>query len=638
MLIITPSFSQSHKIDSLVQILSAIVSDTSKVKILLDLSSQLYSFGSYGKSMDYALMAEKLSAELDFKKGGLDANIRIGLIYKAQANYPKALEFFSKAQQIGSETGDTIGVVSAINSIGLTHYYIGNYTKALDFHLKALRINEEIGNKKGVYMSYANMGLIYEAQKENAKALEFYFKALDYFEETSYKQGVYSELTNIGNVYNDMEDYSKALEFYSSALKMAEELGHKSGMSVNYINIGNIYLHRKSYDGALEYYLKALEISKELGEKQFEAGSLNNIGSLYLQEKKYKEALMYSNESLKISKSIGVLALVKDTEEILYRIYKELNDSKNALLHYEAYITARDSAFNEENTKKLVRSEMNYEFEKKQAEAKFEQEKRYIEVQLKLQKQNQVIYILAGAGLLLMLTLGLIVLLYRQNKLKTRQQNMELQQKLLRTQMNPHFIFNALMSIQSFIYENEPKEAGVYLSRFAKLMRMILESSNEEYILLNKELITLENYLELQKLRFENRFNYIIETTPDLNTETVLIPPMLTQPFIENALEHGLQNADNEGFIKIAFGFSEKHVTIEVQDNGIGRERAAVIKKESKILHRSMAMEISKERLSILNKGHKRKITLDVFDLKDSDNAPAGTRVIFTIPFKKIDV
>jgi LytS/YehU family sensor histidine kinase len=244
-------------------------------------------------------------------------------------------------------------------------------------------------------------------------------------------------------------------------------------------------------------------------------------------------------------------------------------------------------------------------------------------------------YMMGGLSVLLILSFLVGFLFVRQNKLKSQQRSMQLEQKLLRSQMNPHFIFNSLTAIESFIYTNEPKEAGRYLSGFARLMRLILENSREEFISLEKEIKTLQYYLDLQKLRFDDKFDYKIILEDGLEADSIAIPPMLAQPFIENSIEHGIKNMELKGAIEILFKKENNEIHFEVKDNGIGMERSFAIKEDKKS-HQSLATKITRERLSILNRSKQGKIKLLIEEMKDAFNNVVGTQVSFNIPLREI--
>ena len=235
----------------------------------------------------------------------------------------------------------------------------------------------------------------------------------------------------------------------------------------------------------------------------------------------------------------------------------------------------------------------------------------------------------------LMVVLGIFIFIkYRERKMREQNFYLQLEQKLLRSQMNPHFIFNSLSSIQSFIFESDPIKAGSYLSRFAELIRAILYNSREEYVLLEKEIKTLQNYLDLQQLRYNNSFEYDIDVDPLIDPEEILIPPMLAQPFIENSIEHGIKYIKIKGLISISFTFMNDSILFIIEDNGIGIQAAKKLKDNKSKEHTSLATVITRERIDIFNKGNKRKpFTMNVSEMKDIHGNVVGTKVKLIIPF-----
>lgn len=221
----------------------------------------------------------------------------------------------------------------------------------------------------------------------------------------------------------------------------------------------------------------------------------------------------------------------------------------------------------------------------------------------------------------------------REQRIVARHRAVELKQKLLRLQMNPHFIFNSLFAIQSYIYDHKTDEAGRYLSEFAHLIRLILSNSREEFIPLEKELETLKLYLHLQELRFEHKFDFHLEIDPEIAIELIAIPPMLAQPFIENALEHGFRGKPGRGSLRISFMLRDEKIRFEVADDGIGIKKALEIKDNQKGGHESMAVKITRERLNMLNRNRREKIILEILDVSLVDPGKQGTIVRFDIPF-----
>jgi ligand-binding sensor domain-containing protein len=209
--------------------------------------------------------------------------------------------------------------------------------------------------------------------------------------------------------------------------------------------------------------------------------------------------------------------------------------------------------------------------------------------------------------------------------------NAELKELLLRAQINPHFIFNALVAIQGFVYKKENIEAGRYLGEFSKLIRLTLENTRQEYITLSREIEFLEYYLKLQQLRYNYKFQFSIIADGDIETELLQIPPMLTQPFIENSIEHGLSEKEGDGLIEIKIAYDRGFISISVEDNGIGRNQSQA-RKAGLFRHKSFGTEITQERLDFLRKKYRYDASFSIEDLSDKNGNPSGTRANFKIP------
>jgi LytS/YehU family sensor histidine kinase len=272
--------------------------------------------------------------------------------------------------------------------------------------------------------------------------------------------------------------------------------------------------------------------------------------------------------------------------------------------------------------------ELSVKFETKQIEAQNKNLQNEIALQkIKTEKKNYFIY---GTILLLLLIAIIFILYVRQNKYKTQKESLDIEQKLLQIQMNPHFIFNSLQAIQSFILTNKTQQTASYLTSFSRLMRLILENSKHEFITLDKEINTLTYYLELQKLRFKNVFNYTITIDESIDKDFIYLPPMLLQPFIENAIEHGFKNLERPGELNFSVSAPQKMLTIEITDNGHGITKSKQMKEQSN--HHSYALEIINKRIELLNQKQKTNITLNVIDLLNTNALLQGTKIVLTIP------
>ena len=499
--------------------------------------------------------------------------------------------------------------------------------------MKSLKVCEEIGDKKGVASSYNNIGLVYFSQGNYTEALKNFLPSLKTYKKIEDKLGLGASYNNIGNVYTSQGNYTEALKNHYSSLKTKEEVGDKIGVANSYSNIGIVNERQSNYNEALKNYFISLKTYIELGNNYRVAINYISIGKLYTKLNNLIEAKKYLNEALSISKKIGSKEEIKDIYISLKEIDSLSGNWKGAFENHKLYILYRDSIFNKENTKKITQAEMQYKFDKKEIQQKFEQEKELAVRDMKISKMNYFIFILVFL-VLISTVLGYFV--SRKIKLQSKLKNIQLEQRLLQSQMNPHFIFNALSSIQNLIYMNENDTAVEYLAKLAKLIRRILENSRQEYISIDREVTMLQHYMELQSLRFKNKFDFVIETAPALLEETISIPPMLAQPFIENAIEHGIMHKEGKGNIKINFNRENDMLIFEVIDNGVGREKSALLEAKSKRIskHISLATAITEERLANINKSLKKKdkIKISIIDLKDDNGNASGTKVLISIP------
>jgi len=235
--------------------------------------------------------------------------------------------------------------------------------------------------------------------------------------------------------------------------------------------------------------------------------------------------------------------------------------------------------------------------------------------------------------LMLLLIVGLVYwrMDFLHRKELNRRRLIESELQALRLQMNPHFIFNSLNAIQNFVINSDAEKATEYLSKFARLMRMILENSKQQTIHLKDEIEFLHLYLEIESVRFEERFDYTIQVDPALSGDFE-IPSMLLQPYIENAIRHGLLHRTSMGKLTIILALVEDTIVASIIDNGIGRKKAMEIKERQGYSHKAFGMEITHDRLKILNSFRKKEMRLNVIDLYDETGEPNGTQIEISIP------
>src|SRR5690606_8605989 len=337
-----------------------------------------------------------------------------------------------------------------------------------------------------------------------------------------------------------------------------------------------------------------------------------------------------------LAEDVGILTMKVFSEKLLSDIYEKQNNVEKALLHYKKYAISKDSLTNYENIRKRVQSEMTFEFEKRESLHKKEQEKK--EILLKEQAKRHTLQLFFGL-LTIILIVGIGFLYYNRNQLKktlTLQKDLaDYEQKALHLQMNPHFVFNCLGSISSFIVQNGNDSAIKYLTKFSKLMRLTLEYSKEPLIAVDKEIEGLQNYLELEQLRFNKVFNFTI-TKSECIEDDMALPPLFIQPFVENSIIHGIIPKKIQGFIIIDFSVNQSHLICTITDDGIGIETSKKLKTQSVSVHKSMAMDIIEKRLKMIESSTSKTATLETQELKDCHGNILGTKVTLKLPVQYI--
>lgn len=391
----------------------------------------------------------------------------------------------------------------------------------------------------------------------------------------------------------------------------------------------------------MENDYKALVLSRKIDYKRTIAKCYIELGRLDILKKNYKEAKIYFDSSLVISKNIEVKDIIQDAYRGLFQLDSAIANYKEALGNFKKYIAFKDSIVNEANQKKIVQAEMNYEFEQKQASAKAEQDKKDAirnaeEIKQTAEYKTQKIITILIASIAVILILLVIVIFQRmrgaeKEKLMVEQQKSWLELKALRTQMNPHFLYNTINSIQSYVLKNDTKSSVNYLAQFASLMRGVLENSRKDKITLSDEVEGLFNYLDFETMRFPSKFKYQIKIDNHLDKNKTLLPPLLIQPYVENAIWHGLMHMqDGIGQVTIIFEKIDGHIMCVIDDNGIGRKAAKELR--NKLLHKPHGMSIVAERMESMNRMYHWDMKVHVIDKFNEDEVSTGTRVELYLP------
>ncbi|TVR37007.1 MAG: tetratricopeptide repeat protein [Cryomorphaceae bacterium] len=346
-----------------------------------------------------------------------------GIAHEMKGDFTRALESLEKSIAGNEKIGNKWGISEAEIAVGVLFEEQGNYPKALEHYNKALAIDEEIGNKEGMAMSLNNIGNIYHSQKNDLLALEYYKQALAIDEELGIKQGIAVELGNIGRIYQEQGKTAEALAYYERGLEINEEIGDMYGVGTSLRSIGHLYIQLENYPLALENYEKALATLEEVGMQHEIASTQTNLGNYYLGQGNIQLALDYCKKSLALSEETGSLQAQNRACYCLYRAYKAMGNTSKALEYHEQMIITRDSIYSAENTRKLTRIHMQYEFDKKEAATIAEQEKREAIAQQKLQRQKLVRNGFMGGFAVVLLFAG--VFLVQRNRIGKEKERSE---------------------------------------------------------------------------------------------------------------------------------------------------------------------------------------------------------------------
>jgi tetratricopeptide (TPR) repeat protein len=392
--------------------------------------------GNYDQAIAYYEEALKTNLTINYKVGIVKNYTNIGNSYFYKGNYLKALKNHEASLKIARELNDNKNISNSLNNISICFLNQGNYTEALNYSLSSLKINEASNNKKLIADNYLNIGLIYYYQKNYDDALKYQLSSLKINKELANKRDVAANLTNISIIYIDLNKFDLALKNENEALQLNLQTDYKNGIAKNYRNIGSIYLKDKNFDKALESFKSSLKIDKDLNDLESISASNCHIAEVLIQQKKYNEARNILAKNLNISLISSNKLIIKEYYAILSKLDSIQFNWKEAYYNSNLYHVYKDSLINEGNTKKLVQSQMQYEFDKKQASEKIVQAtKDAINSQEK--KRQKVITIAVSVGLLLVLVFAIVLLnrfrvtLKQKKIIEIQKQKVEIQKELI---------------------------------------------------------------------------------------------------------------------------------------------------------------------------------------------------------------
>ncbi|OQP53156.1 hypothetical protein A4D02_22425 [Niastella koreensis] len=565
----------------------------------------------------------------------------LGRALTNQSHYDEALTNIQLAYQLAKKEGDENCMGMALETMTDIYRDRGEYVKLLESQQELVKRDRRLGDNG--YYSFHELwvlGLMYRLLEEYATALPFWRRLfLENGFIWSWNQMEYAELLTLA------KEPDSALYYYN---KFDSAKAGIKDLRFFLISKGEYYLYLKQYNTALPYFSKGLLYHQQLNDRRQINRTLIDLAKTYEALHRNDSAIYYARQGLAMALQTKAKPLMRDGYEIFYSVYDGLQRD-SACMYYKTYIRQKEAVMNDQTRGKLAAFDYQHKIEMLDKEKQLQQQ------QLVQTAQQRKLLLFGIAGILLF---GFIVVrnffLKRKNEVNRRrlaeqelllqrseaertesalqQKASMLEMQALRAQMNPHFIFNSLNSINRFILQNDKLQASEYLTKFSRLVRLILQNSQNILIPLESELEALELYLELEALRFNHHFDYKINVEREIDTSVVKVPPLIIQPYAENAIWHGLMHKAEKGLLEIEIVQQEDKLLCKITDNGIGREKAMELKSKSAVAHKSMGMRITADRIAILQQKKQKDCYFAVNDLILPDGSVAGTEVLLKIP------
>ncbi len=601
-----------------------------------------------------------------------------------------SFKYIKKAYQICLSLNDDGGAGLACHNIALKYENIGKIDTAIIYYKKAINHYTNKKDNEQVAMVTSDMGDTYRMLGDMKTAIELNLQALDIFEKSNNRIGIERTCFAIGKIFHEQKEYEKALNYFNKALKINIEEENQEKTAKVYILIAQTYLDNKNFENAYEKIKKALDLDLKNNQERSLIADYRSLGTYYTKLSKIDSAIVCLNKSLLYSEKSEILSstamihvdlansyktindklnqrksaetalriaqkidhpkIMYQAAEILSEIYKEEKQYDKYANMLEIVLTYKNKLYNDETKNVAIKKEFEFTNQKKEAAIKeLEQQNQITSLQSK--QKSIILYSIISLVIAIALLSYFLFTRYKTKKqnelLKTKLEDAELlliekqkasesEIKAIKSQMNPHFFYNALNSIQGYIYSGDKENAAKSLGLFSDLSRSILESSRNTEISLHDEMELLENYLKLETMRLP-KIKYNIQTSENINLHDIHIPAMILQPLVENAVKHGLANKQGEGFLSIMFEEKNNKLHINIEDDGIGRDAAADIGKRMIKKSASFSTEANISRIELLNANKTEKITQDIIDKKDSQGNATGTIVKLVIPIELYD-
>lgn len=564
-----------------------------------------------------------------------------GTVVYSQSKVVEDVQTQSKKLKKAVDKKDESAQADSYYNIGETFFNDGNFRKSEEYYTKAKNIYEKLNDKPNIEKASRKLAQSQEKQNKITPAISNYSRAAEVApsksralntndvtrlsvnspeakeeaiqnniqlnEKDNDKGDLAASYSQMADVNIQQNDIPKAEANLKNAYKISKKEAPQQALEINQ-KLTDFYVENKNYDKAIEAKKTILkeDFVKENSKKEVE--QIQELADIYIKKDDVEEAISLLKRSYAIALEKGHTLEAQKSVKKLDSLYNVSENTDASVQLYRDFLGKLPDLVAKD--KSLVDEKILEDTE--QRISQLEKEK-----QLKdelIRKKNVFNYSLIVA--LLVLTV-LIIFIFRTLK-KVQVKNKKIALQSLRREMNPHFIFNSLNSVNHFIATNNELEANQYLTKFSKLMRGVMENSTEDFIPFQQELDLLQNYLALEKTRFADKFDYEIEVDESLNTQSLKVPGMLVQPFLENAIWHGLRYRTTKGFLKLHFEKENQYLKITVEDNGIGIEESKKQKTEHQKARKGRGMKNTLERIALLNDLYHQEIQCNITDKQNA--------------------
>lgn len=571
----------------------------------------------------------------NYNEGSSYALNALGVIQRNISNYETSIDLHKRAKELADKANsDELRIVS-LNMIGVAYRRMDIIKLALDYHTEALKIAYNVKQPSktvsyNIAVSQNSIGNIYLALEQYDLAITQFNKSLKIEKAADNKLGLAINYHNIGYAEEAKGNLDAALNNYEKSLDYNNAINSEIGRVICYNSIGSIYLKKENYKDAEPIIKEAMEKAINLNDQFYIASSYINLGQLQLKLNQLSAAENSLKKALNISKEYNLKSSEAQSGKLLSEVSAKNNNHETALEYYIQAVEIENTILTEKNLQYVNDIVVEYENQNKNNQIKALASENEA-VRLRLERNKKVVFYSTLAIVLIGIA---FFIAYRNRTLKNEKHILTLEQDMLRSQMNPHFIFNSLNSIKLYIINNEKENAVYYLNKFSKLIRKILIASKEKETSLKGELETMQLYMNIENIRFSNEINFEINVEDSLNLDVIKVPSLILQPFLENSLWHGLSSKSKDKNIKLNVKPKEsRFVSIEIIDNGIGRSASATINKNKRLKRKSVGIELTKARLANFSKDFKESYEIYIEDLY-ANNKPSGTKVVLNIPIK----